>query len=664
MNEQPFIPAEQKLPEITLKAVLLAIILTVILAMSNAYLALKIGILTSASIPAAIISMGILRLFRQSNILENNLVQTAASAGEAVAGGIVYTIPALIIIHFWTSFSYVENFLIALIGGVLGVLFSIPLRRVLVTNKELRFPEGRAIAEVLKSSANNIIGFSEIVWGGLVGGALELFQTGFKLIANSWQVWFVAKRALFGFGAGFSATMIGAGYLIGFDISLSIFVGAIIGWLISIPIVSEIYPQYLNGHSTTVMVMTLWGEKVRYIGIGAMLIAGVWTFLTLLKPFAKSIKISMQAIIQPEKTFSLVRTERDIPMQYVLMGILLLAAMLYVFFIIYLPLEELGLHAMWSPTIIFGSILFILVIGFVFSAITGYFSGMVGVSASPGSSIIIAGILMAAFILFSILKMHSSGFFTQHQLQAAEAITIIIGSILTGIACIANDNIQDLKVGHIVGATPWRQQLMLLLGVVVAAAVIPPIMQLLFSVYGIAGVFPHPGMDPSLALPAPPAALMAAITQAVFHQNLPWDMLAIGGLIVVAAIFVNAGLRPWNKKLSILGLAIGIYLPIASSTPLFIGGLIALFTQKSLQRRRNELTEEQLSIKKHRGILLACGLVAGAALMDVLIAIPLSIAHNPNALNLLKPQWSGAAVVLGVVSVVALATWFYKVVTK
>ncbi len=666
MNERPFIPAEQHLPEITVKAVLLAIILAILLAMSNAYLALKIGILTSASIPAAIISMGILRLFRQSNILENNLVQTAASAGEAVAGGIVYTIPALIIIHYWTGFDYLENLLIALTGGILGVLFSIPIRRILVTDKQLRFPEGRAIAEVLKSSVNNVLGLKEMIYGGIVGGLLELTQSGFKVIANSWQLWFVAKRMLFGFGAGFSATMIGAGYLMGFELSLSIFLGAIIGWLICVPVVSVIYPYLGQGSTATAMVMMLWGVKIRYIGIGAMLVAGIWTFLMLLKPFAISIKLSLQAIFSRHLPMAnLPRTERDMPMSYVLIGIVFFAVVLYVFSSAYLPIAQLGLGVGWTPAIIIGCIVYILIIGFIFSAITGYFSGLVGVSASPGSSIIIAGLLIAAFILLSILKWHFGGLFTPIEIKAAEAITIIVGSIITGIACIANDNIQDLKVGHIVGATPWRQQVMLIIGVIAAAAVIPPIMQMLFNVYGIDGVLPRPGMDPSQSLPAPPAALMAAITQAVFHQNLPWTMMFMGGAVIIAALCLNGLMQHyWQKKISILGLAIGIYLPVTSSTPLFIGGLIALITHKNLQRRSNQLTAEQLEIKKHRGVLLACGLVAGAAIMDVLLAIPLSLAHDANALSLLTSAWMPFATILGVLSVLGLMGWFYQVVCR
>lgn len=649
--DSPFIPAEQNLPEITLRVIILAILLAVVLALSNAFLALKIGMLTSASIPAAVLSMGILRFFKDANILENNLVQTAASAGEAVAGGIVYTIPALVIIGYWQHFDYWENLVIALLGGLLGVMFSIPLRPILMRESSLRFPEGRAIAEVLKSQADKVSGFRDLLFGSLAGAVIELCQTGFKVLANSWEVWFVSSRTIYGFGTGFAPAMIGAGYLIGFRMSLSILLGAIIGWLISVPIVSEIFPV-ISGGTPVHMVMALWTAKISYIGIGAMLFAGIWTFLTLLKPFYLSLKTSIRAVRSHKLSGEVsIRTEYDIPIHYVTAITILTAIALFFLLNHSFPLSQLAVGSVWHLPIVLASLFYILIVGFVFCAITAYFSGMVGVSASPGSAIIIAGMLMAALLLMTFMNYHHVGGLTQQQMLAAEAVTIIIGAIITGAAAISNDNTQDLKVGHLVGATPWKQQVMLILGVVVSAAVIPPIMQLLFDVYGIAGVMPHPGMDPTQTLPAPPAAVMAALTRAVFHQNLPWGMLGVGGLIVLATIMTNRVLSKKDLALSILGIAIGIYLPLASSTPLFIGGLFAFIVD------RNALSKA----KKHRGTLIACGLVAGAALMDVVLAIPFSLLHSPDSLRLVNPSWVNMAGLLSLVATISLGTWLYKV---
>lgn len=659
MSDTPFIAANKNVAELTFKVIVLAIVLTVLLAMSNAYLALKLGILTSASIPAAIISMGILRFFKDSTILENNAVQTAASAGEAVAGGIVYTIPALIIIGYWNHFDYVTNFFIAACGGILGVLFSIPLRRLLVNDDSLRFPEGRAIAEVLKSSADKA-GIKNIFIGGLLGALIELMQLGFKLVASSWSYWFVAKRSLFGFGAGFSATMIGAGYLIGHDMAISIFLGAVIAWLVALPIVSQFYPEFVTQYPAEEAATLLWNSEMRYLGIGAMLFAGMWTFIKLIKPLSKNIYTSFSSFMKKGRIDARTpRTDKDIPMPFIIMGVGVMAAVLFLFFQFIFPLSQVGIHGSYSPSLIFASVLYVLFIGFLFSVITAYFSGMVGVTASPGSSVVIAGMLFAAWLLLTVLNQIVPLPFNPEQLRAAEAITIIIGSVVTGIAAIANDNTQDLKVGQLVGATPWKQQVMLLLGVIISALVIPPVMQLLFDVYGIAGVMPRADMDLAQSLPAPTAALMAAITEAVFHHSLPWTMMMIGSVIILAILLVNHLLK-LNRflNLSILGIAIGMYLPISSSFPLFIGGMIALFSHKRLQHMK--VSEQDAMARKQKGTLIACGLVAGSALMDILLAVPFSIFRSSDVLSLVGPQWQHNGAYLGVLSTLMLAWWINR----
>lgn len=641
--------------ELTVRSIILAILLTIILAASNAYLALKLGILTSASIPAAIISMGVLRLFKQSTILENNAVQTAASAGEAVAGGIVYTIPALIIIQYWHHFDYLTNFFIAFSGGTLGVLFSIPLRRILVHDKALKFPEGRAIAEVLQSSSETI-GARDLVYGSIIGAMLELFQVGFKLIANSWTHWVIIKRSIVGLGAGFSATMIGAGFLIGFDMALSIFLGAIISWCIALPVVS--HGVSFSDVSATEMVSFLWNNQLRYLGIGAMLFAGVWTFLKLIKPLAKNMYGSLFAFNLSENHEPL-RTEKDIPLSFIFIGVVLIAALLFLFFQFTFPLDMIGLNGDFSPSLIFGAVMYVLGVGFLFAVITAYFSGMVGVTASPGSSIVIAGILFASWLLLSLIHHVIKLPLTNEQLVAAEAIIIIIASVVTGIAAIANDNTQDLKVGQLIGATPWKQQVMLLLGVLVSSLVIPFVMQLLFNVYGIAGVMPHQGMDVSQSLPAPVAALLAAITQAVFHNRVPWDMMLVGaGIIALLIISIRVFKLQKLFQLSILGVAMGMYLPLASSFPLFIGGLIAWWVKRRLSQA--DLSSSEIKLRKQIGTRIACGLVAGAALLDVLLAIVFSIYQTPDALCFVGKGWDVYALLLAVMSTMVLARWIQR----
>ncbi len=648
-NHQPVVPATIKLPEITLRGVILAILLAIILAASNTYLALKVGILTSASIPAAILSMGILRFFKGSNILENNLVQTAASAGEAIAGGIVYTIPGLIIIHYWTHFDYWHNLAIALIGGILGVLFSVPLRRVLVTDPYLKFPEGVAIAEVLKISDKKSVSIKDMVTGSLVGALIELAQSGFKIIASGIQGWFAIGSTAIGFGTGFSATLIGAGYLIGANFCVSLFLGAVTGWLIITPILVSHFHALANNSDTTQAVLALWGSHIRYIGIGSMLTAGIWTLFNLARPFFASMNAAAVGFLKSSPK-SVIRTDHDLPLGYVLSGSFILAISIYILFVHLFPLGDFNLNTLHIPVLL-GSVIYVVILGFISAAICGYFSGLVGVSATPGSSIIIGGLIFAALSLRTLFSAH--GITLNHtQILNSSAIVIMITALITGIACIANDNIQDLKVGYIVGSTPWKQQIMLLIGVVAASAIIPPIMELLFNVYGIGGVFPHPGMDPSQMLAAPPASMLATATQAVFDRDIPWNMLLIGVGVSVIFIIISEIVKKRHLNLSTIGVSMGIYLPLSSSMALFIGGLIALLINRSKSSHKNP----------QRGILLACGLVAGAALMDVVLAIPFAISGNPDVLAIMPTEAHAIAIILGIFSTVLLGMWFNRVV--
>lgn len=649
------------LPELTCKVFVISILLTIILAISNAYLALKIGILTSASIPAAILSMAILRFFNQANILESNLVQTCASTGEAVAGGVVYTMPALIIIGYWKHFDYWPTVLISLLGGILGVLFSVPVRKVLLNQQILRFPEGRAIAEVLHVNARKAISVKNLFIGGIIGSILELLQNGLKIVAEHIQIWFSHKGVIFGFSSGLSATLIGTGYLVGFDIGVSLLIGAIIGWFFCIPIITYLNPVSTTPDHVVQAVMQLWSDKIRYIGLGAMLVTGLWTLLTLFKDIVNSIKLSWYALRtkQLSSTNMIPANERDIPLHYVASGIFFIVIATGILFYHLFNMYELGFPPHYLLYVVSVSLLYILFIGFIIAALCGYFSGMVGVTATPGSSLIIAGMLMAALLLRTALSWFHSMAPTEQSMLTAAAITIMIGSLITSAAAIANDNIQDLKVGQLVGSTPWKQQLMLIMGVIIGSFIIPPIMELLYNIYGIANVFPHPNMNPSRTLPAPPAALMAAVTQSVFQHKMPVNMLITGAVLAVVSIIIVKilnSLKHW--KLSVIGIATGIYLPLSSSTSIFIGSLLCLLVNKRLNQ--NITNQELLKKSQQYGLLLACGLVAGSAIMNVLLAIPFAIIGSSDALNILPSKWSSFANGFGIIITITLCIYFYK----
>ncbi len=639
--------------EITLRGLLLSVVLTLVLAVSNAYLALKLGILTSASIPAAIIAMGVLRFFKDSTVQEHNAVQTAASAGEAVAGGIVYTIPALIIIGYWHGFDYATNFMIAFLGGVLGVLFSIPLRRMLVHDKRLAFPEGRAIAEVLKS-AQEEFGAKAILWGGILGSTLELLQMGFQIISSHWSYWFGLKRVIVGFGFGFSATMVGTGILMGHEMAVSIFVGALLSWGLGVPLMSWLHPEILAHHSTFDAVTLLRNQYLQFIGIGAMLLAGLWTFVFLAKPLVTRMRDAYQNPHLRARDLSS-RVEKDIPTKFLWFGFLAMLGLLWVFCQKIFPLHDFGTHFGLSGTVLVSMVFYVVVVGFFFSVITAYFSGMVGVTASPGSSVVIAGIFFAAWLLQRLLQLFIPLPLSDAQIQAAEAIVIITSSVVTGIAAIANDNTQDLKVGQLVGATPWKQQLMLLFGVLISALVIPWVMHLLYQVYGIAGMMPREGMNQDASLPAPTAALLAAVTQAVFSHQVPWMMMLFGGFIITSMIIAQ-NIVPrvrWMAKLSTMGVAMGMYLPISASFPVFAGGMMAWTFKRKAQQQSLQ-----------RSTLMACGLVAGSALMDVVLAVPFSIQGSPNALRWVGSDWTPYGVLLGFVSLYGIYQWLQYYATR
>ncbi len=667
MNNEstPFIPASQSVPEITLRVVVLSFFLTIILAASNCFLALKIGYLTSASIPAAILSIGILRFFKNANVLENNLVQTCASAGEAIAGGIAYTAPALIIIHYWLNFDYLKTFLLALASGVLGVLFSTPLRRFLVTEKNLTFPEGRAIAEVLKAGTKKSLGLKELLLGASGGALLELAQTGFQLIGNSIQYWFFVGSNLFGFGIGFSATMVGAGYLMGFQIAVSLLVGAILGWGIGIPLLTHIYPIAHNNIDATQLAINLWQEKIRYVGIGAMLFGGVWTLVSLFRPLWNSLKIAFENF-SPHHFFAnsnkLLRTEKDLPTPYILIGVLSMLMLLFWVFAHTLNLNLLGISQHWHTPFLLLCLIYLAVVSFIFSAICGYFSGLVGVTATPGSAIVIAGLLLTALLLTTIQTVDLAK--SSAYLAEVAAMIILAGCVITGTAAISNDNIQDLKTGHLLGATPWKQQMMLLFGTIIAAAVIPFVMQVLLNVYGIGDVLPRPGMDPTHTLSAPTSMMMATIA---LHHSFPWQYMLIGVLIIGVFIMINRYFIPKGYELSLLGIATGIYLPLTTITPLFFGGFFALLTRRWLAKHQRPILDKNYHQAPNwqKTILLACGLVSGAAVMDVILAIPFALAQNLDVLRLIPknfPLWIQN--LLGVVSLVGLGFWFYSTVSQ
>jgi putative OPT family oligopeptide transporter len=653
----PFIRAETTLPEITVKSVILAVIITAFLGAANAYLALKLGQTISASIPAAIIAMGALRFFRRHNVLENNIVQTAASAGEGVACAIAFVLPALLMTGYWHYFHYWETLLITLIGGFFGVLFSIPLRRVMLSYPNLSYPEGTAIGNVLKASGSGTAKMRYLIQGGLGGGLIVLFQTGFKILSESLPMWMIRGKTLVGLSLGFSPALLAAGFIVGIQACIALLVGILIGWVFGVPIYSHIY-GLLPAANYYDMAMALRASHIRYIGVGVMLLGGAWTLITLINPIVRSLSVSMRSLREAklhDENFILPRTERDIPIYYVGIGALLLAILSFMVFLHFFNMEGQPLSEPLRYGISLFAVVYLLVVGFLLASVCAYIIGLVGVTNNPLSGLILGSVLITSLTLLPFF----GPMIHQHPALAKVAVSIVI--IITTVVAIATvisgENIQDLKAGKMVGATPWKQQVMLLIGVCVAALVIGPALELLFRAYGVGGVFPRAGMDPAQMLAAPQAGLVAAVAQGVFGNSLAWGDISIGIAIAVVAIIIDEKLKKRQLRLPVLAIGIGIYLPPEITSAVVVGGALNYFCQRVLRKR------QQSQPGFENSTMLACGLVAGAALMGVILAVPFVLKGSSDALRLVSTHFIPAANGLGLLVTALLCLWLYKTTT-
>ncbi len=601
--DSPLVPASVTLPEITVKAVVLSILLAAVLAGANAYLGLFAGMTVSASIPAAVVSMAVLRLFRQSNILENNIVQTAASSGEALAAGVIFTIPGLVLIGYWTTFDYGQTFTVSLVGGVLGVLFTIPLRRALIIHARLRFPEGVATAEVLKVGASSDAGTGGrvrlLLGAAALGGGFKFAEGGLKLWSESLEGAFQLGRSTVYGGLNLSPALVAVGYIIGVNTAVVVFFGGAIGWLVLLPLYQAMVgsPEGLLGVAAA---KATWSGQIRYIGIGAMLVGGVWTLFQVRGPIWQSLRQLMALYGARNRSAgqsALLRTERDAGVVW-LIG--LTAAALVPMVLLYQGLLN---HDLWGGI---GLTLLMVMTAFLFSAVAGYMAGLVGSSSNPVSGVTIATIMLASLLLLGILGKGN---------PAGPAAALLVGAVVCCAAAMGGDNLQDLKTGHVVGATPWKQQVMQVIGVATGAVVIVPVLSLLQAKYGIGEVtaaHPHP-------LSAPQATLMANLANGVFGGSLPWHLVGVG--MVLGVVVIGLDLRQARRnaalRFPVLAVALGIYLPLKLSATILFGGLLAEYV-RTAGKSPDAPTED-------RGLLCAAGLVTGEALVGILLALPIAL---------------------------------------
>ena len=611
----PYIPASQSLPEITIKAVALGVILAVILAGANAYLGLFAGMTVSASIPAAVISMGVLKLFRRSNILENNIVQTCASAGESLAAGVIFTLPALVLLGRWAQFDYWQTVLIAGFGGVLGVLFTVPLRRALIVEHPLQFPEGIACAEVLETGEKGGAGVKFVAWSAVAAALFKFAQTGLRLIAGTAEgaTYLFDRRTIAYFGSNLSPALLGVGYIVGLNIAVLIFIGGALNWLLAIPIIVAATGAPA-GMSAADFAARLWSTQTRYIGVGAMVVGGLWALLRVRKSLLSGVTSGLAAYREMKEGRQRDRLDRDMPMQWVLIAIVVSIIPLY--FLYHFLIGRAAISITMAVIMVVG--------GFLFSAVSGYMTGLVGSSNNPISGVTIATLLFASLILVGLFG---------RGLEHGPAAAILIAAVVACAAAIAGDNLHDLKAGYLVGATPWKQQVMLIVGTLVSALVMAPVLNLLLKAYGIGPVTPeHPQ-----SLTAPQATLMQSVAEGVFRGGLPWDMVLIGMGVAVAIILFDLALerRESSFRVPVLAVAIGIYLPFELSVPILLGGMVAWFVQRAQRRREwgsGEAAEEARKEIEQRGMLISSGLITGEALVGIAMAIPIVISGRADVL--------------------------------
>lgn len=638
--------SKASLPELTLRGIIIGGLITLIFTAANVYLGLKVGLTFATSIPAAVISMAVLRRFKGHNIKENNIVQTIASAAGTLSA-IIFVLPGLVMVGYWQGFGFLQTAGVCIIGGVLGVMYSIPLRRALVTGSDLPYPEGVAAAEVLKVGDENASGTSQeenakglrvIVAGGITSAVMALLAA-MKAAASEVTAYFKLGAGATTLGTSLSTALIGVGHLVGLPVGIAMLVGVVISYFILLPI-------FTTGDITGVtaladVVDTTFSDDIRFIGVGTMAIAAIWTLLKIAAPIAVGIRQSL-ASSRARKSGSVVDvTERDIPFPYVATTIV--AFMVPIALLLWDFVRGTDIHDHMA-VLITVSVLFTLLVGLLIASVCGYMAGLIGASNSPISSIGIIAVLAASLLIAAVTRG------TTADPLSLVAYTLFTAAIVFGIATISNDNLQDLKTGQLVGATPWKQQVALIIGVVFGSLVIPPILQVMLNGFGFQGM-EGAGED---ALAAPQAALMSSVASGIFDSSLDWNLIFIGMAIGAVLIIIDELLRKFTDKYSLSPLAagMGMYLPAALTIVIPIGAILGTFYDKwAAKQSRPEFA-------KRMGTLLATGLIVGESLFGVVNAGIIAAAGGDSPLEIFEGGTS--ATIVGVILFIVALTFIYR----
>ncbi len=639
--------------ELTLRGIVLGILITGVFTAANVYFGLKAGLTFATSIPAAVIAMALLRRAAGNSIGETNIVQTIASSAGTLSS-IIFVLPGLVMIGWWTGFPYWMSMTLCALGGVLGVMYSIPLRRALVTNSPLPYPEGVACAEVLKvghasgSGEANRQGLAAIIVGSLVSAGFAVVVATQVFAANLAQYFRLpgsdrGPGGATGYDLNFSFALLAVGHLVGLWVGVAILVGACIAWLGGVPWLT----QGLEGVPEAVA-MAAWSKKVRFIGAGCIAVAAIWTLVKLAKPVIAGLHgAALSARVRKAgKADTLPRTEQDIPIGTV--GLITLACMLPIGVMLSQFATSAGLGDQLGLLVV-GGVVYVVLMSFFVAAVCGYMAGLIGSSNSPLSGVgilVVIGVSLLLALLVKPLLPPSTG-------QALVAFALFVTAVVFAVATISNDNLQDLKTGQLVDATPWRQQLALIIGVVAGALVIPPVLDLLNKAYGFAGA---PGADPKTALAAPQAALISALAKGVIQGDLAWHLIGIGALVGVACIVADEIIKRGSggrAHLAPLAVGLGIYLPLNSTLTIVIGAIAGWWFERRAERQRNPEATKQL------GVLMASGLIVGESLLGVILAAVVVFSGNGAPLALVGEGFATAGQVLGALAFGGIGVGLY-----
>jgi putative OPT family oligopeptide transporter len=644
--------------ELTVRGLIIGIVITLVFTAANVYFGLKAGLTFSTSIPAAVISMAILRGFRNATIQENNIVQTVASAAGTLSS-IIFVLPGLIMIGWWTGFPFWISFAICALGGILGVMYSIPLRRALVTTSDLPYPEGVACAEVLKVGspgtdevASNVeqgrAGLLAVLWGSVVSAVFIVVEETHIFASDVAQTFRIGRTAaVSGYDFNLSFAFLGIGHLVGLSVGLAMFLGTAIGWGWGVPHYSGLAPDLSTAASA--LAFSTWSQKVRFVGAGAIGVSAIWTLLKLVKPVARGLASAMAAsrARKAGKADTLPITERDIPIGVV--GLVTLACMLPIAWLLgYLGnISGLGAHI---TTLTIGGVAYIVLMSFFVSAVTGYMAGLIGSSNSPLSGIGILVVIGAALLLVFGVKPYVS----PESGKSLIAFALFTTAVIFSVAAIANNNLQDLKTGQLVDATPWKQQVALVIGVVAGAFVIPPVLDLVNHAYGFVGA-PGAELRPN-PLPAPQAGLISSLAKGVISGEIDWSLIRTGGLIGVCIILLDEFLARATRRMRVppLAVGLGIYLPTQSTLMIVVGSVVGWFFEKRADRSARPEATKQL------GVLLASGLIVGEGLIGVVISAIRVFSGSDAPLALVGPGFESVGKITGGLAFVVIAALLYR----